>query len=142
MIFHYFKRPGCHYHSWKKMGIITIIALAGFLFTRGAQINVNAKPSPLTFKQDILPIFKAKCAKCHGLFLPQKKLRLSSRKKIMKGGESGAAVAPSNPTGSLIYQALEFPVSDPRRMPPAAEKNELTKGEIKIIRDWILQGAK
>ncbi len=136
---HYFFH---HRSSWRRTRAFAMILPVGIVLALGTPGDVDAKPSTLTFKQDILPIFKAKCVKCHGFFLPQKKLRLSSRKKIMKGGEGGAAVVPANPADSLIYRALEFPVSDPRRMPPAAEKNELTKGEIRKIRDWIAQGAK
>ena len=122
--------------------MVAMILPVGLVLALGTPGGVDAKPASLTFEQDVLPIFKAKCIKCHGWLLPQKKLRLYTRKKIMKGGESGAAVVPANPAGSLIYRALEFPVSDPRRMPPAVEKNELTKGEIRKIRDWIAQGAK
>jgi hypothetical protein len=105
-----------------------------------APVRIEAETA--SYKGNIAAIFKKRCTKCHGFLLPQKGLKLNSLKGILKGGESGAAVLPGNPDGSLLYRQFFLPAADPRRMPPAAEKNELTKAEISKIKAWIAGGAK
>ena len=95
-----------------------------------------------TFKKDIRPILKAKCTKCHGFLVKQKKLDLRSLKAVLKGGESGPSVIPGDPAKSPLIAALSLPKNDIRRMPPAAEKDQLTPDEITLLNKWVKTGAK
>lgn len=110
-----------------------------FFFVMVAGI-ADAKPP--TFKRDISPIFKAKCTKCHGTLVKQKKLSLKSLKAVLKGGESGAVIVPGKPRASLLVTQLSLPAKDPKRMPPVAEKAQLTAAEKKLIASWVAAGAK
>ena len=46
--------------------------------------------------QDVLPLLKARCLKCHGPIKPKGKLNLSSARSLARGGSSGPVVVPGN----------------------------------------------
>ncbi len=105
-----------------------------------ALLATTASAAP-TYKEDIQPLFKAHCTKCHGFLVKQKGLDLRKLKAIKKGGESGPSIVPGDPAKSLLIQGLNLPKSDIRHMPPAAEK-QLTPAQIKLLTDWVASGAK
>jgi hypothetical protein len=55
---------------------------------------------------------------------------------LLKGGNSGSALKPGNPTGSPLWKSI-----DEGQMPPEG-KPQLTPREKQMIRDWIAGGAK
>ena len=99
-----------------------------------------AGANEVTFENDVQPIFKAKCAACHGL-IPQGKLKLNSLKNILKGGQSGAVVIPGNADGSLMVKQFFLPLDAKTHMPPKDAK-QLTAAEIATIKAWINGGVK
>src|SRR5579872_719438 len=110
-----------------------IVALVGFL-TRGYTADAPAPVSP-TFEKDILPIFQAKCLRCHGEQKPKAKLDLRTKATILKGGETGPALVPGAAPKSLLWEK----VSDDK-MPP--DNDKLTAAEKALIRAWIDGGAR
>ena len=115
--------------------------LIAWFFFIGVNVPITIAGSP-TFKKDIETVFKAKCTKCHGLLLQQKRLSLRNLKSTLKGGESGAVIIPGKPDESILFKQFSLPKTDPKRMPPIAEKEQLTAEEKKLIGDWIRAGAK
>ena len=99
------------------------------------------KPEPpavasVLFADKIAPIFKANCNVCHGA--PSIKGGLDTRTlaSIAKGGDNGKAIVAKDLDKSYLWMQVESGA-----MPPAG-KDKLTPAEIKLIRDWILSGAK
>ena len=92
--------------------------------------------TPVLFADKIAPIFKANCNVCHGA--PSIKGGLDTRTlaSIAKGGDNGTAVAANDLAKSYLWMQIESGA-----MPPAG-KDKLTPAEIKLIKDWILSGAK
>jgi uncharacterized membrane protein len=92
----------------------------------------------ITFDQHILPIFKAKCFRCHGT--PprfQSNLDLRSFASAKKGGSSGASgFVPGQPGNSEIWVLIED-----NQMPPRGEP-QLTIQEHDLIKKWISLGAR
>ena len=123
---------------------LTLVSMRSMriLLAMWVTVGVLSSAEPPTFKRDIAPIFKAKCQKCHGFLVKQKGLSLRSLKSIRKGGESGAVVVPGKPESSLLVQQLSLPTKNPKRMPPIAEKAQLTKAEKQLIARWVKAGAK
>ena len=81
-------------------------------------------------------ILSARCWACH-TETAMGGLRLDSRAAMLRGGNSGPALAPGAPSRSRIYQAIaRQPGAKP--MPPAAA---LAAGEIETLRRWIEAGA-
>jgi type IV secretory pathway VirB10-like protein len=99
------------------------------------------KPEPpkgeaISYVKQVFPIFKAKCLMCHGD--PQKKADVDLRTlaSAVKGGSSGDGAVPGKPDKSSLWLAIED-----GSMPPAG-KEKLTDAEKKLVKDWILSGAK
>jgi hypothetical protein len=88
-----------------------------------------------TLESDILPLFKARCVKCHGPAKREGKLNLATPKGLARGGKKGKSVEPGRPDGSLIWAR----VAD-EEMPPEPEE-PLPDQEKALIRRWIEAGA-
>ena len=82
----------------------------------------------------VLPLLKNRCFACHGES-PDGDLKgdldLTSRKAMLKGGESGdPSLIPENPDESLIYQAIRW---DGYEMPPK-ENDRLSKPKLPTLK--------
>lgn len=93
---------------------------------------------PVDYLRDIKPIFRARCYACHGALKQESGLRLDTGHSIRKGGDSGAAVVPEKPEGSLLLERISAKEAV-ERMPPEGEA--LSADQIARIRHWIAQGA-
>lgn len=89
----------------------------------------------MSFSADILPLFEAECASCHGVFGGWS---VDDYGNVMRDGNSGPAVVPGDPEGSLVVQLLRHP--DRRLMPPAPA-GPLAAHEIQLVVGWIAAGA-
>jgi WD40 repeat protein len=106
-------------------------------------IAAVTRDSPVSFESDVLPIFRKSCLACHSATERQGDLVLESPQSILKGGDSGPAVAPGRGADSLLMTLASH--SDEPFMPPP--KNDvaakpLTSQELGLIKLWIDQGAK
>jgi hypothetical protein len=103
-----------------------------------AQTLQAAPPASIDFNRDIEPIFKANCLQCHGSENTQARLRLDSEAGILKGGVSGAAIAPGHSGDSLLVKRL-LGATDAPRMPMGGQP--IANYEINLIRAWIDHGT-
>ena len=98
----------------------------------------------VSFKDDVLPIFKLYCASCHtppnGEGYKASALDLSTYAGVMKGTKYGPMVVPGEPENSNLMWLLDWRAGPQLRMPHG--KKQLPVGERDLIRDWIRQGAK
>ena len=97
----------------------------------------------VSFKNDILPIFKAHCQTCHRQKArkdPVAGLDLSNYKSTMKGSKNGKIIDPGWSKQSPIYLLIHPGRSDIKRMPLG--KPPLSNEEFQLILDWIDEGAK
>lgn len=99
-----------------------------------------ASDEKLVFQHLILPIFEAKCNKCHGEEKQKGELRLDTFELTMKGGENGDNIVAGKPADSLTMQRIDLPTDDDEHMPPDG-KDQLTPAETAAIRYWIQAGA-
>ena len=99
-----------------------------------------ASDEKLVFQHVILPIFEAKCNKCHGEEKQKGELRLDTFELTMKGGENGDNIVAGKPADSLTMQRIDLPEDDDEHMPPEG-KDQLTPAETAVIRYWIQAGA-
>jgi len=92
----------------------------------------------LEFNRDIRPILSDKCFHCHG---PDKetreaKLRLDTREGALKKD----AIVPGDLENSeVVYRITTDEEED--RMPPEDSHLSLSKKEVKILKQWITEGA-
>ncbi len=121
--------------------ISLIVVLAALEASRAAE-NV---PGHIDFAAQIAPILQQSCVDCHGPELQMAGLRLDQRALAFAGGDSGEAIASGDSKNSLIIQRLV----DRKLgilMPPSfpffpGEKAGLREEQIKLLKDWIDQGA-
>jgi hypothetical protein len=104
-----------------------------------------AAPAPagnekLVFQHVILPIFEAKCNKCHNEDKSKGDLRLDNYEVTMKGGENANNIVAGKPDDSLTIQRILLPLDDDEHMPPEG-KEQVTPAELAAIRYWIQAGA-
>src|SRR5262249_35039432 len=77
--------------------------------------------------------------KCHGSEAgkPKGGLRVDNREGLRLGGDSGPAVVPGDPGGSLLIQAIRYRDED-LRMPPKAK---LPGAVVADFEAWVKMGA-
>jgi len=98
---------------------------------------------PQSFSEDILPIFKGRCASCHqsgGAGYEKSGLDLTTYEGLMKGTKFGAMVVPRDPESSNLMWLLDWRASPEVRMPHG--KKKLSICDRNAIRAWIREGAK
>jgi hypothetical protein len=129
----------CHGQTWKYAGFdapgirTTLIEQAKLYITPTPEsVAPTLQPGAvLTFADQIAPMLEAKCVSCHhtgGIA----GLDLSSYAGLMQGGQSGPAVVPGDPQGSLIVQ---------KQSGDQAHFGQLTAEELNILTQWIQAGA-
>ena len=109
------------------LGIFLALATGGS-FARAADVS---------FQNDIWPIFKRHCVGCHSEAKAKGGLRLDDTAALRKGGKHGALFVAGDAEKSLLLKQV---TGDPPEMP----ENEapLSAAKVKLLRDWIAQGAK
>ncbi len=122
--------PKSDFHRRVSSGVQAVRLAIVAMLLASAQ-SALAQP---TFEKDILPIFKARCFECHATAQPKGGLDLQKRASLVKGGRSGAALAPGSLKNSLLWVNLSTD-----KMP--ANEKKLTDAEKETIRAWILAGA-
>ncbi len=108
------------------------VALAGSAFAADAK--------KVTYEDDVLPIFRDNCLKCHNPDKLKGDLDLSTFNGTLKGGAGGVSVNAGDADGSKLYKSITH--AEEPEMPP---KTKMPDKEIATIRKWIegglLQGA-
>ena len=94
--------------------------------------------SPVDYARQVKPVLQSRCYACHGALKQEAGLRLDTARQAIQGGDSGAAIKPSDPDASLLLKRVTE-TDESLRMPPEGEP--LKPAEIANLKDWILQGA-
>jgi hypothetical protein len=91
------------------------------------------------FEKKIRPVLVSSCYECHSVQSGKSKggLLLDSREALLKGGNTGPAVVPGDPTKSLLIKAIRYG-DDELEMPP---KTRLPEIQVADMEEWIRQGA-
>src|SRR4029453_4129098 len=123
--------------------LLLSIALAGLLefpLCLAGQEQIRTGPPPVSFTNEIPPIFLQKCQTCHGPEKSKGGYRLHTFELLMKGGESKEpAITPGFPEKSKLF-ALITAKDEDDRMPQ--KDDPLPATQIALIGRWIQQGAK
>ncbi|MDB4607926.1 DUF1549 domain-containing protein, partial [bacterium] len=126
-----------------KVGPIVLIANFFGVFLAVAVDTATPNAEQLEFFENkVRPLLADKCYRCHSAKAEEKgKLKagllLDSRAGLLKGGDSGSALTPGDPSKSFLVEAVNYRNED-MEMPP---KGKLKEEQIKILTDWVKMGA-
>jgi hypothetical protein len=111
------------------------------MFTSGWCVSVSAAEK-VDFSRDIQPILSSRCYECHGpdVSTRKAKLRFDDRENATAERDGVVAIVPGRPDQSELIARLTTPDEDDR-MPPHQKGERLSSGEIKLLRNWITEGA-
>ena len=107
------------------------IAFAAGLVAAGAGFAADK----VTYEDNILPIFRNNCLKCHNADKMKADLNLSTFDALISGSGNGEIVAGGDADNSLLFQVVTH--AEEPNMPP---KSKLTDPEIATIKAWIVGG--
>ena len=107
---------------------VVIIGFAG--------ISVPVAAEDLFFEIHIQPVFRVKCAKCHGEKTQKAGLNVLRPSALRTGSESGRVIVAGKPHESSLFEMVSQ-----GEMPPQ-DNEPLTGEEVELIRKWIADGAK
>ncbi|WP_395749316.1 c-type cytochrome domain-containing protein [Prosthecobacter sp.] len=94
----------------------------------------------ISFSRQVAPVLLDQCVECHRAGKAKGSYRLDSIELMLKAGDSGTApVVPGRPDESELYRLIATVEADDR-MPKKADP--LPEKEVKLVRDWIANGAK
>src|SRR5262245_50626411 len=118
---------------------VAFVVYAALFQTPGPSLAAGQSTGqPIDFNRDIKPIFAARCTHCHGEKKAASQLRLDDKRAAMKGGLSGAVIAPGRSRESRLLQRI-LGEGGEQRMPLGEEP--LGPEQIKLIQRWIDEGA-
>lgn len=116
--------------------ILVVFASAAAPYSARAQEKLAAPEQIRFFEMNVRPVLVEHCHKCHGLQKQKADLRLDSRPRILKGGDSGPAAIPGHPEKSLLIKAIRH-VSGTPKMPIG---KKLSHREIDDLVRWVQMG--
>jgi uncharacterized membrane protein len=91
------------------------------------------------FTDLIQPVLRSKCQSCHRPGKSKGELNLISYETMLKGGENGPVIIPSDVGNSELIRRVTLPAVHDDFM-PAEGKKPLTEEEIQVITWWIEKG--
>ncbi len=100
--------------------------------------SLPAGQKEVSFARQVFPILTTKCQGCHSATLRSGGMVLNSYNGFKKGGSHGSPFIAGQTEQSLVLKFLSGELQP--RMPMGTDP--LAPGEIELIRQWILEGAK
>ena len=102
---------------------------------------VADEPTPVSYYKDIRPIFQQNCNGCHQPAKPMGGFVMTTHGDLFKPGERGkAGVVVKKPAESYLIEQIKVHDNGKSEMPK--NRDPLNPIQIRLINDWIAQGAK
>ena len=121
----------------KRLTCVGVLLAANLLLMSGHSARADERED--FFEAKIRPVLVGTCFRCHGGTRTSGELRMDSRERLLKGGESGAAIVPGKPDESLLIKAIQRQ-ADVSAMPPDKDK-ALRSDQVADFVAWIKAGA-
>src|SRR5437588_382942 len=105
-----------------------------------AHPSAAAEPVKVSYYKDVRPLFQQNCNGCHQPAKPQGGFVMTAHAELLKPGERGkAGVVPGKPGQSYLLEQVRVHDNGKAEMPK--NSNPLNPVQVKLIADWIAQGA-
>ena len=122
---------------------MSVALTVGTLYGIAPSGPAHGAPPPVSFKEDVLPVFQVHCVSCPspgGDGTTASGLDLTNYQGVMKGTKFGPMIVAGDPETSNLMRLLDWRASPALRMPHS--KKQMPIGDRDTIRTWIRQGAK
>ena len=120
-----------YFHGFRFLATV-FLCLLTFLNSSHAN-NLSDAEKVEFFNSQVKPILQQNCFQCHGGDEVEGGLQLTSREKILEGGDYGAAVSLENPADSFLLQMVGYG-QETAQMPPDSRLDDTS---LKILAKWI-----
>jgi len=121
-----------------KYPLLQFAAFTALSFPVFATEEVPSAQGVAYFENKVRPLLVEHCYECHST---EKRIKgglsLDSKEGWHKGGDTGPALVPKDPSKSLLLEAVRYANKD-LQMPP---KQRLSAEQVRILEDWIEMGA-
>ncbi len=87
--------------------------------------------APKFFNDEVLPILRANCVRCHGPAVATRQLNLNTLQGVLKGSASGAILVPGSPHKSKLYEMVS------QGLMPADKPGSVSSDDVATIGRWI-----
>ena len=114
-----------------------LVCMAAHLLVAAVLSADNEKR--INYVDDIKPILRQHCLKCHGNDRQEADINLQTYAALMRGGSGGKIVEAGRASQSVLFQAITHP-DDDGRMPPNSPP--LPGMKVELIRRWIDSGLR
>jgi uncharacterized membrane protein len=107
-----------------------------------ASLSACSEKQGVSFSQDVHPILKTECLECHakGKEGHQKSgLSMETYAELMAGTTYGPVIEPGSAVSSTLVRLIDHKADKSINMPH--QKSKIPPDEIKIIKQWIDEGA-
>jgi WD40 repeat protein len=118
------------------LSIVVAIAVSHSFENAVAQDSDETSSPGVSYYRAVRPILQRQCSGCHFPGKREGGLSVITIEDLLQGGDSGAAVTPSDVDASLL---LDYVSGEDPEMPLNADP--LSATDVALIRDWIAQGA-
>jgi hypothetical protein len=115
------------------------VAMLACLLTLGCQKGT------VSFRDQVQPILKERCVRCHNVDTPMGKIVLTSYETLSASktvSGKGALFLAGEPQDSRLYILCATSQSHFRMPPDTTNITPLSAKELELLRDWIRQGGK
>lgn len=113
--------------------VISLLIIAVVMY------NFSTHHRVIDFNTEVKPIFNKKCISCHGGVRRKAGFSLLFRSEALAKTESGVpAIIPGHPEKSELIRRIT--IKDPEERMPY-QHDPLSEEEIKVLREWIKEGA-
>jgi uncharacterized membrane protein len=97
-------------------------------------------PAPVSFKDQIKPIFEKKCVHCHNAKTLPDRISFENAKLALQTDKQGKVyIVPGKPDQSLMIKAINSTDFHEKLMPMVGPR--VTKSEAELFERWVAEGA-
>lgn len=114
--------------------VVLVLSSAGVAIS----LTQSGRAKAVDFDRDVRPILSDKCFFCHG---PDAESRAADLRLDTHAGATKVAIVPGSPDDSELIARI-FSDDDDYRMPPPKANRPLSVEQKRLLRQWILEGAK
>ena len=121
------------------VALLTVLLSCSTLSEVDGVATPRSSTEPVSFENEIKPIFEDRCVMCHNGHVAAGDLNLLTRDLAFRRSSNGPFFVPGYPERSKIFRMVRLADHEPGAMPPTG--HALSEEELETIKQWIAEGA-